>query len=122
MIGIVLNVTCNIESAQVTEYLLGLDTMRILALILVDQRHDWPTNGAALALLQYAHHSLQNSELYLRLEEANITTILNNFINECRNQETKRHMYEAIAFLEMSRQKMHGIIHIHSKCVFAACA
>lgn len=51
MIGIVLNVTCNVECAQVTEYLLSKDTIKMLTQILVDTRHDWPTNGAALALL-----------------------------------------------------------------------
>lgn len=51
MIGIVLNVTCNIESSHVTEYLIEQDVLMILSKILIDSRHDWPTNGAALALL-----------------------------------------------------------------------
>jgi hypothetical protein len=51
MIGIVLNVTCNIECPKVIEYLLSKDTIKMLTIILVDVRHDWPTNGAALALL-----------------------------------------------------------------------
>ena len=31
------------------------DIIRPLVCILIDKRHDWPTNGAALALLQYSH-------------------------------------------------------------------
>jgi hypothetical protein len=50
-IGIVLNLTCNVESEEVTKYMLQSDVVRILARILTDHRHDWPTNGAALALL-----------------------------------------------------------------------
>lgn len=36
MIGIVLNVTCNIESPNVTTYLLKLDTISSLGQILID--------------------------------------------------------------------------------------
>lgn len=51
MIGIVLNLTCNVESEEITEYMISKDVIRLLKEILVDNRHDWPTNGAALALL-----------------------------------------------------------------------
>jgi hypothetical protein len=75
----------------------------MLTLILVDQRHDWPTNGAALAILQYAHQSLSNSELLLKLEEVQAYQIVVDFVRECRNKETKRHLFEASAFIEMAR-------------------
>jgi hypothetical protein len=51
MIGIVLNLTCNVESEDITEYMVQKDVIRLLKDILVDERHDWPTNGAALAIL-----------------------------------------------------------------------
>ena len=51
MIGIVLNLTCNVEGEEITEYMVNKDVIRLLKEILVDSRHDWPTNGAALALL-----------------------------------------------------------------------
>ena len=51
MIGIVLNLTCNVESEEITEYMVSKDVTRLLKEILIDNRHDWPTNGAALALL-----------------------------------------------------------------------
>ncbi len=69
MIGIVLNLTCNVESDEITEYMVQKDVVRLLKEILYDSRHDWPTNGAALALLQYAHISLSNAEMYLKLDE-----------------------------------------------------
>jgi len=67
MIGMILNLTCNVEFPRVTEYLLTKDTMRMLTLILIVQRDDWPTNGAALAILQYEHQSLSNAELVVAL-------------------------------------------------------
>jgi len=52
MIGIILNLTCNVEQEQVVKYMvLEQDIVGVLCSILVDQRHDWPTNGGALALL-----------------------------------------------------------------------
>ena len=51
MIGIVLNLTCNVESEEITEHMIKKDVIRLLKEILVDERHDWPTNGAALAIL-----------------------------------------------------------------------
>jgi hypothetical protein len=65
MIGIVLNLTCNVESEEITEYMVSKDVIRLLKEILVDSRHDWPTNGAALALLQYAHLALSNADMFV---------------------------------------------------------
>ena len=69
MIGIILNLTCNVENEEVTQYMLKLNIIAMLKKILVDSRHDWPTNGAALALLQYSHAALSSSDLFLMLEE-----------------------------------------------------
>lgn len=44
------------------------------------------------------------------------------FVDECRNKETRRHLYEALTFIEIARQKMHGIIEIYNSNIFAACA
>lgn len=52
MIGIVLNLTCNVENEEINSYMVNhKDVIRLLKIILVDKRLDWPTNGAALALL-----------------------------------------------------------------------
>lgn len=65
MIGIVLNLTCNVESEEITEYMISKKVIRKLKEILLDSRHDWPTNGAALALLQYAHIALSNADMFI---------------------------------------------------------
>ncbi len=122
MIGIVLNLTCNVESEEITDYMLKQDVIRLLKIILVDSRHDWPTNGAALALLQYAHMGLSNSDLFHRLEFFGIYDTMTRFVNECRNKETKKHLYEAITLITMSRTKMNSISHILTQNAYAACA
>ena len=122
MMGIILNVTCNVESEQVTQHILSEGVMKALTVILVDSRHDWPTNGAALALLQYSHIALSSADIYLKLEDAKALDVMTQFIGECRNKETKRYLYEAVTLIEMARQKMQGISTIYIKQLFAASA
>ncbi|CDW90949.1 UNKNOWN [Stylonychia lemnae] len=122
MIGIVLNLTCNVESEEITEYMVRKDVIRVLKDILQDTRHDWPTNGAALALLQYAHLSLSNAEMYMKLEENQIQELMMKFVNECKKKETKRHIYETITLISMSKQKMESISKIIRDQCYAACA
>ena len=122
MIGIVLNLTCNVESEEITEYMVSKDVIRLLKEILVDSRHDWPTNGAALALLQYAHLALSNADMFVKLEESKIYDTMIKFVSECKNKETKRHMYEAITLITMSRSKMESISKILTQHCYAACA
>ena len=94
----------------------------ILREILVDTRHDWPTNGAALALLQYSHLSLSNADMFLRLEDAHIYDTMVVFVNDCEKRETKRHLWEAISLMAMSKQKMQSIAIIVKDHCYAACA
>ncbi len=122
MIGIVLNLTCNVESEEITNHMLRQDVIRLLKIILVDTRHDWPTNGAALALLQYAHMALSSSDLFCRLEQFRIYDTMVGFVHECRNKETKKHLYEAITLISMSRTKMTSIEQILAQNAYAACA
>lgn len=95
MIGIILNLACNVENEEVTQYMLKQNVVKMLCQILVDSRHDWPTNGAALALLQYSHTALSSTDLFLLLEESNVYDAIVDFIGVCKNKETKRHLYEA---------------------------
>ena len=113
MIGIILNLTCNVENEDVSKYMLKLNVVKMLKQILVDSRHDWPTNGAALALLQYSHGALSNTDLFLMLEENKVFDVINDFIPVCKNKETKRHLYEAITLISMSRTKMASIMTIY---------
>lgn len=122
MIGIVLNLTCNVESEEITEYMITKDVIRMLKEVLLDSRHDWPTNGAALALLQYAHIALSNADMFIKLEDCKIHETMVRFVNECKNKETKRHMYEAITLITMSRSKMDSISKIITRHCYAACA
>eukprot|EP00347_Sterkiella_histriomuscorum_P003729 403363170 len=122
MIGIVLNLTCNVESEEITEYMVRKNVIKVLKEILVDSRHDWPTNGAALALLQYAHLSLSNAEMFMRLDENQIQELLMKFVNECKKNETKRHLYETITLITMSKQKMVSISRILMQQCYASCA
>ena len=49
--------TCNLDqSGPLGRYLIfEKDVVALLKLILNDSRQDWPTNGSALALLQYSN-------------------------------------------------------------------
>ena len=58
MIGIVLNLACNLDSQDLVLFLLRKGVLDHLLKILVDARHDWPTNGAAVAILHYSHLAL----------------------------------------------------------------
>lgn len=120
MIGIILNLTCNVENDEVTQYMLKLNVVSMLKKILVDSRHDWPTNGAALAILQYSHGALSSSDMFLILEENHIYAAIVEFIGVCKNKETKRHLYEASQMIQMARTKMASIVHIYTKQLFAA--
>ncbi len=102
--------------------MLQKDVIIQLREILLDSRHDWPTNGAALALLQYAHLALANVDLYYRLEEGRIFDTMQKFVTECKNKETKRHMYEALTLLTMSRSKMESISQLLMQDCYAASA
>jgi hypothetical protein len=46
-----------------------INIFHLLKLILTDSRHDWPTNGAALAILQFTHSALLgNIQIYQKIE------------------------------------------------------
>jgi len=81
----------------------------MLKVILVDERHDWPTNGAALALLQYGHMALGNQMIFGKLEEVGAYDVMVQFVGVCKNKETLKHLYEAITLITMSRSKVDSI-------------
>ena len=107
LFGIILNLTCNLENESLIEYMVvELDILRNLKKIVVDVRQDWPTNGGALALLQYCHMALSNHKIFEKVEENQIKELLENFSEKCRKIETKKHIFEAIQMIEMARFKM----------------
>ena len=42
-----------------------------------------------------------NTDIYLELIEAGVDLKMKQFVLECRNTETKKYLYEALALLEM---------------------
>ncbi len=68
-----LNLTCNVENPQIILHMIkSANIIHSLKQILIDSRHDWPTNGAALALLQYSHLCLQETDVFTFIEENQI--------------------------------------------------
>ena len=64
-IGMILNLTCNIEDTNtILRMIQDHNVLQMLLLILNDSRHDWPTHGAAQALMQYSHLSMQNGRVF----------------------------------------------------------
>lgn len=47
--------------------------------------------------------------MFVKLEEGKVYETMAKFVNECKNKETKRHMYETITLITMSRSKMDSI-------------
>ena len=79
------------------------EVVQLLVKILVDQRHDWPTNGAAIALLQYSHTSLSNQQFYIQLDKYKVINIVSDFLSLCNNVETRRHLHEILTLMDMAR-------------------
>jgi len=94
----------------------------VLQKILIDPRHDWPTNGAALALLQYSHLSLQETEIFEFLKINKVKETIEGFLDKCRSKDAKRHMYENLTILEMCSKKINSIAKILMQQVYSACA
>lgn len=72
-----------------------------------------------MAILQYSHLSLSNADMFMKLEENHIYDVLVRFVNECKKKETKRHLYEAITLITMSKQKMESISKILKEHCYA---
>ncbi len=122
-IGIVLNLTCNVENNEIiTEMILKSGVVKVLCEILVDHRHDWPTNGAALALHQYCNLSLQESDIYFAIEEAKVNDIVSEFIPNCSSKEAKKNLYDVLTILDVCGRKMNSIGRILRSNIYAACA
>ena len=77
--------------------------------ILVDARHDWPTNGAALALLQYCHLSLQETEIFSFIDDNDIKAVMEQFVDQCSSLDAKKHIYETLTIIEICSKKIRSI-------------
>ena len=47
--------------------------------------------------------------MFMKLDENQIQELMMKFVNECKKKETKRHIYETITLISMSKQKMESI-------------
>jgi len=56
--------------------------------------------------------ALSNSDMFFKLEDAHVYDMMVKFVVECKNKETKKHLYEAITLISMSRSKMESITKI----------
>ena len=122
MIGIVLNVACNVDDIRVTHYMLDQKVLPVLCEILMDPRQDWPTNGASLAILHYSQLAFFNVEIFAALDENQTYEKICRFVNVCQSKVTKNQLYEAIALLQVCEQKSRGILFILRKQFFASSA
>ena len=122
LMGIILNLSCNVESENIQMLLLNLDIPKILTKILFDSRKDWPSNGSSLALLQYAHKSLENIAVYQIMNEASIRNDLKRFVKSNGLLKAKKNIREALDFLEIADEKQKSIKEIIGKLSIAPAA
>jgi len=66
--------------------------------------------------------ALSNAELFAKLEGSQVLETMSSFVSECKNKETKRHLYEAVTLITMGRSKMDSITKIISQNCYAASA
>jgi len=101
-IGIVLNLTCNIDNSELTKHMIDkAEMIELLLQILVDSRQDWPTCGAALALLQYSHVALSSNEMYMNLLDNEVPELIALFMEVCKNRDARKNIAEALYLLQI---------------------
>lgn len=121
--GVILNVSCNVDGETVKMNMLEKGIVPILLELLFDPRHDWPTNGAALALLQYSHMSMSNLQVYQRLSGACAMKIMEGYyMLEPATEESRRNVHEATVLLGIAERKQQSVARILSKMCLAPAA
>jgi len=126
LIGIVLNMSCNAQSSEFLEKMLAeSDIIPYLLRIMGDERGDWPTNGAVVALLQYAHEALSSREVLERMEEAGVYELVERYLTNkgySVTTETKHNLHETLQILVVARAKNGNILKVLRDQLFAASA
>ncbi len=108
LIGILLNLTCNLENNQLIVKMVTdpeIDIINVLTKILVDPRHEWPTNGAALALLQYTHLSVSVTDILDYLVKNKVKDLCQKFALKCGSKEAKKYLEQLLSIIESSLKK-----------------
>ncbi len=122
LIGIVLNLACNVDSEEIQQHFVATGIIPLLTSILHDSRHDWPTNGSALALMQYCHMSISNIHVYQQLRNASAQQAMTAYMSAGRSLEAKRNVYEGLAFLSVADKKQLSVCSIMTKMWIAPAA
>eukprot|EP00826_Nyctotherus_ovalis_P060961 TRINITY_DN8624_c0_g1_i3.p1 TRINITY_DN8624_c0_g1~~TRINITY_DN8624_c0_g1_i3.p1 ORF type:complete len:461 (+),score=125.60 TRINITY_DN8624_c0_g1_i3:141-1523(+) len=122
LMGIVLNLSCNIESEEMQRHFLKLNTPRILVEILFDSRNDWPSNGSSLALMQYARRSLEDYRIYQVMNEEGIKDGMRRYLGLEGLAKAKENIREALNYLEITDEKEKSIRDIMAKLLIAPAA
>jgi len=123
LIGIILNLACNVESEKIQGFFIENGVVDILVEVLFDQRNDWPSNGSALALLQYSHKSITNLAIYAKISSEKLRSLMREYIkNEKATLESRKNIIEANTLLEIAEKKQKSVINIINKLSLAAAA
>lgn len=120
--GIVLNLACNVEAEDIQLQFVDGGVVPILAGVLFDPRNDWPSNGSALALLQYAHKSLSNVMVYNRMLESGVKKDMQHYTGTKGSIEARRNVEEALAIMDIAERKQKSVMDILTKYVLPAAA
>lgn len=65
---------------------------------------------------------MQETEIFEYLQRENIRQTLQDFLDECKSKEAKKHIYENLTIIEICSRKVSSIANILSVQVYAACA
>jgi hypothetical protein len=122
LMGIVLNLSCNIESDEIQKHFLELNTPRVLVDILFDSRNNWPSNGSSLALMQYARKSFESYWIYQIMNEEKIRNGMKRYLRLEGLVKAKENIKEALNYLEIADEKQRSIKEITVKQVIAMAA
>lgn len=122
LIGIILNLACNVESEEIQQHFVSTGVISLLITVLFDSRNDWPSNGSALALLQYCHMSLGNLHVYQKVREAEAQKRMEEYMNYPGSQEAKKNIYEALSLICVAEEKQHSVLEILNRIVIAPAA
>lgn len=105
-IGMVLNLTCNIEDNSFIVYMVkDMNVLTPLLQILLDPRQDWPTHGAAQALMQYSQQTFQNNTILRMFEKNKIGQQIEEIRVMIEHPEAQQHLEQCLVYLDISRSK-----------------
>ena len=122
LIGIVLNLACNVETEQIQLHFVEKNVVPILTAVLYDARNDWPSNGSALALLQYCHKCLSNIQVFKKVCEGDSRKDMERYMSTPGSEEAKKNIREALILLSIADRKQKSVLEILTNYTLPAAA